>query len=186
VIRPFLSLALVSLVGASWAFANASVRGQDLLSPSAKEVLVEPGESGLVVIFMSSHCPCSNSHASLVSDLAREFKKFNFVVVHSNSDESIDEARTYFAKVNMGIPVIQDRDDVLANQFKALKTPHAFVLNSAGKLVFRGGVTSSNYGPTADRAYLREALQDLTSGHSVRFAEARTLGCLIQRSKRSL
>lgn len=169
--------------------ARLPIKGLSLLAatPKASRATTEPlevpsGELGAVVIFMSSHCPCSNSHIQLVKDLAHDFAKFNFVVVHSNADEPLAEALDYFRKAELPMPVIQDEKAQLADEFRALKTPHAFVISKTGQILYRGGVTSSNFGPSAERAYLREALNDIALNRTVRQPEGRTLGCAISRN----
>jgi hypothetical protein len=155
------------------------VTGTDLLT--GNPVVVQPGKLGTVVIFMSAVCPCSNSHIEIVKKLAADFKDFNFVAVHSNRDEAPDAAKKYFTTAALGFPVIEDAQDKLADEFRALKTPHAFVLAANGKTVFKGGVTNSHEGPTADKHYLRDALTDVQAGRPVKLSEVRTLGCAISR-----
>lgn len=162
--------------------ATPILSGQNLFSDQKLEV--EAGKKGNVVVFMSAKCPCSNSHANIVKKLAEDFKDFNFVVVHSNADETVDVAKEYFKTLGFAFPVIQDGDGKLADQFKALKTPHAFLLDNKGKILYKGGVTSSTNGETADSNFLKEALLDANEGKAIRKAEGRTLGCTIERGKK--
>jgi hypothetical protein len=171
------ALFLVSFFGIST--AAAVIGGPNLLGPAAVEVA--PGKLGTVVVFMSAKCPCSNSHVGVIKKLAAEFKDFNFVAVHSNSDESIEQAKNYFTAASLPFPVIEDRGDKLADEYRALKTPHAFLIAANGKTLFKGGVTNSHEGESAEKNYLREALADVQVGRPVKEAEARTLGCAISR-----
>ncbi len=196
--KKFLATVAVLSTWALTAHATGPIKGRDLMTATAKnenlalqaeadkQITVAPGELGTVVIFLSSHCPCSDSHVALVKDLVRDFSKFSFVAVHSNEDENLAEAQNYFRGVNLGMPIIQDQQAKLADEFRALKTPHAFVIGKNGQVLYRGGITSSNYGPSADRAYLRDALNDIVLNRTVRQPEGRTLGCLISRTTRSL
>ncbi|MFK5047747.1 thioredoxin-like domain-containing protein, partial [Klebsiella pneumoniae] len=89
-------------------------------------------------VFLSTKCPCSNSHVALVKQLAKDFPAFAFVAVHSNRDETVAEARAYFR--DFGLPVLQDEKSRLADEFKASKTPHAYVLAAGdGKVLYHGG-----------------------------------------------
>ncbi|MBX3021813.1 MAG: redoxin family protein [Bdellovibrionales bacterium] len=151
--------------------------GQDLMTGKAIEV--SPGPKGLVAIFMSARCPCSNSHAPMVKELATRFKNFHFVAVNSNSEETVAEARTYFK--NFPIPVIRDENNKLANEFKAARTPHAFVISKDGKIAYRGGVTDSSEAQEAKQMYLKDALEALDKDDKVKVAETRSLGCAIFR-----
>lgn len=160
----------------------ATFEGENLLSSQKIQVSrVAENKKGLVLIFMSTKCPCSNSHVSLLKKLAEQHKDFRFVVIHSNPEEPKAEAQTYFKSFAPNIEVIQDEKTKLADLFRAYKTPHSFVFNKTGEVVYRGGVTSSAHAPAADREYLTEVLQDLADGKPARLSEGRTLGCVISR-----
>jgi hypothetical protein len=159
--------------------ARAAVEGTALLGNT--KIQVAPGKSGTVVLFLSDKCPCSNSHLARIKALVKDFPSFAFVAVHANSNEPTPEAAAYFKQADLDMPVIQDQESKLADQFKALKTPHAFVLAANGDILYRGGVTNSANGDTADKQLLREALEDVNAGHAVRTPTSRTLGCVIAR-----
>jgi len=143
--------------------------------------LQSPQLSGAVVIFMSAKCPCSNSHVEVVKKLSEQYKNFQFVAVHSNTDESKEDSETYFKKAQFSFPVLQDSDAKIADQFKAFKTPHAFVINPKGEIVYQGGVTDSSHAPSAAKNYLADALAEVSQNKPVSVAQSRTLGCVILR-----
>jgi len=175
-----LSLTLL-LASAIPSFAAEGVSGRDLFSQ--KEIETSgTGHSGLIVVFLSSKCPCSNSHLPELKSLAQTYPDFSFVAVHSNADEPETQAQDYFKSQALPFPVIQDVDSKLAIRFKALKTPHAFVMSPTGEILYQGGVSNSADFSKASKHFLRDALQDLKEHHSVRTTEGRTLGCMIKRS----
>jgi thioredoxin-related protein len=139
-------------------------------------------KKGLVVIFMSAKCPCSDSHVSVVKNLLKKYANtFSFYIIHSNLEETLKETQSYFKKAAFDAPVIQDQETKLADLFKAYKTPHSFIVNPQGEVVYQGGVTNSSNAPSADRNYLEEALSEIEQGKAVTTAEGRTLGCVIMR-----
>ncbi len=162
--------------------ANAAISGKDLLTE--KTIEIAPGKKGTVIVFLSAKCPCSNSHVRIMKKLAADFNEITFVAVHSNADEGLALSRPYFKTADFPFPVIEDDKDKLADKFKALKTPHAFLISPAGKILYKGGVTSSTSGETADKHFLRDALSDVTAGRAVKVAEGRTLGCAISRGEK--
>jgi thioredoxin-related protein len=164
--------------------AKSSISGQNLLT--GQPVEIKPGKKGTVVVFMSAKCPCSNSHIGIVKTLVNDFKDFSFVVVHSNMDESVESSKSYFQAAALPVPVIQDGNTQLADQLKAFKTPHAFLFAADGKIVYEGGVTSSAHGPTAEKQFLRDALNDVQADRPVRTPEGRTLGCIISRGEKNV
>ncbi len=138
-----------------------------------------------VVVFLSAVCPCSNSHISVLNELAEKYKDFQFIGIHSNSDEPVSASESYFKAAALSFDVIQDTGAKLADQFRAFKTPHVFVVSPDGQIVYQGGVTNSSFAPNANRQFLAEALEDISHGVKVRTAEGRTLGCVIARERSS-
>lgn len=165
----------------TWALPP-SFEGESLITGQKIQIRrIDDKKKGLVLLFMSTKCPCSNSHADLVKKLSQQYKDFQFLIVHSNPEETKAEAQTYFKTFAASIEVLQDEKTKLADLLRAYKTPHAFVFNAKGEIVYRGGVTNSAHAPSADRQYLAEVLQDLSEGKKPRIDQGRTLGCVISR-----
>ena len=158
----------------------APVTGHDVVT-GEDLARIETGKKGTVVVFLSARCPCSNSHIDELKALAKDHPDYRFVGVHSNRDEDASTSHDYFKKAGLPFPVLQDEHAALADRFKALKTPHAFLFTESGERVYAGGVSDSHNFPDSKRKFLREALDDLSKGGSVRTSEGRTLGCIIQR-----
>ena len=179
------SLGLITLLATS-SFAAHVYSGIDLRSGKdvsiVRDDLSVPNgadKMGTVLIFMSAKCPCSMSHAEEVQKLSADYPEYRFIGVNSNAEESIEMAGKYFS--SFPFPVLKDEKTILAEEFKAVKTPHAFILNKDGAKLFQGGVSSSSTFARADHKYLREALEDLKAGRAVRTPLARALGCSIER-----
>lgn len=171
------SVLLTSTASAAHVYAGLDLRN-GLESSIVRE---DSSKKATVLVFLSSKCPCSMSHADEVAKLATEYPEFRFIGVNSNSDESTESARAYFEKQSFSFPILKDDKGLLADEFKALKTPHAFILGPKGQRLFQGGVSNSATFARADRKYLREALEDIKAGGEVRTPLARALGCAITR-----
>jgi peroxiredoxin len=154
--------------------------GQDLYTNQAITVKPE-NKKGMVVVFLSATCPCSNSHIPELIALSKAYPDFEFVAVHSNSNETVESARTYFKKANLPFPILQDDHAKLADRFKALKTPHAFLILPSGETAYQGGVSNSSDFAKASKRFLKDALQDIEDHQNVKVSEGRTLGCAIKR-----
>lgn len=176
----FLLLFLL-LNGAQAAVTVENFNAPDVVTGEEHKFNFPSKEKYTVVIFVSAECPCSASHEVLLKDLKKDFKDFAFIGVHSNANESAEITKEHFKASQFPFPVIQDTKSALANKLGALKTPHAFVLNSQGAVLYAGGVTDSHVGPSAKKHYLREVLEDLQAGKTPRHKEGRALGCYIQR-----
>lgn len=178
--KVFIFIIAVMIVQPIFSSSLNQVTGIELNSKSIKTMSVDE-KKALVVVFLSAKCPCSDSHIQEIKDLYTDFKNFNFVAVHSNPDEATELTERYFAEANLPFTVLQDENTKLADQFNALKTPHAFVILPSGEIAYQGGVTNSKNAKKSDRKFLREALNDLEKGLTVAVSEGRTLGCSIAR-----
>ncbi len=184
--KTYLILLGISLsLAASAAPQAKSIEGKNLLT-DAKVHVDSADKKGMVVVFLSAKCPCSNSHNIELRDLAQNYKEFNFVAIHSNFDEGKELSKPYFEKAAFPFPVIEDEKAKLADQLQALKTPHAYIFASNGDVLYQGGVSNSKDCAKADRKFLREALEDLHSAKQVKTPEGRTLGCAISRGEKNV
>jgi hypothetical protein len=134
-------------------------------------------------MFLSSKCPCSISHLPSLNSIAKNYigKGYKFVAFHSNVNEDIQSSKTFFRAANLEFPVIQDTNAKIADAFKAFKTPHVFILNPKGEIIFQGGVDNSKIAEKASRFYLKEALEAIELGKLPKEKEVRVLGCEIKR-----
>lgn len=162
-----------------------SISGQNLLTSEKIELQTE-GQKGLVVVFVSAICPCSDSHVQELNRLAKDFSDFKFVAIHSNVNEPLEMSQAYFKKAGFSFPVIEDQKAQLADQFQAFKTPHSFVVLPDGSFAYQGGVSNSHDFAKSKRKYLREALADIQAGRAVQTPEGRTLGCVISRGEKNV
>jgi hypothetical protein len=135
-----------------------------------------------VVVFLSAKCPCSASHEPVLKSLATQYSKdgFEFIAVHSNQNETPAETKEHFKCANLGFLTIEDRGAKIANDLKALKTPHAYIIQN-GKIVYEGGVDDSADAGEATNHYLSNALQELKDNKPISVAKTRSLGCQIKR-----
>jgi peroxiredoxin len=139
-------------------------------------------KKGTVVTFLSVRCPCSNSNAGHIKDLMKKYKDFNFVVMHGNMNEPLKRSKKYFKELGMKAPIIYDKDSFWTKKFDAQKTPHTFIIDTSGELVYQGAVTDSTKVERAKRFYLERALEAMNTGKKPPKAETETLGCYIVRA----
>jgi hypothetical protein len=100
------------------------------------------------------------------------------------------EARREYSMQN---PVLLDADGVVGHTYGAAKTPHLFVVDANGVLVYRGGLDNAPIGvPDAERPrpaganegelvpYLANALADLQAGRAIGMADTPPYGCSVK------
>ena len=166
-----------------------TISGIDLKTKLSHTVTFKEQRMGTVIVFVSSRCPCSDSYlnsnrrVSVLKRAGEKFSKqgFTFLGVHSNANETTQKDLDYFQTVDLPFPVIQDTECKLANYFEAHSTPHAFVVNPSGDILYKGGVSDCAHADRAQVYYLENVLQDIAEGKKPRITQSRVLGCQIQR-----
>ena len=139
-----------------------------------------PG-SHQVIIFLSSRCPCSRSYTAYLEELHKRFPKFLFYGIVANQDEDMSQAAEFFRSHKLTFPVLVDAGARIADHFKALKTPHVFVVDSKGQVLYSGGIADRREAPSAEQFYLATILEHLNQGKPLPYTHQRTLGCYISR-----
>ncbi len=158
---------------------------QDVLTQTAHVVDVKKAKLATVLVFLSAQCPCSASHEPALSELHKKFSSsgFEFFAIHSNVTESAELTEQHFKKVQLPFKVLKDSDQKLADILGALKTPHVFVIDPKGQILYQGGVDESRVQALAQKHYLQEALQAIVDKKEISNKSTRTLGCVIARNK---
>jgi len=118
------------------------------------------------------------------NSLYKDFnKRVKFIVVDSNSNESIDEVRTYAKEVGFDFPVYMDVNNEVADRFGVMATTDTFVMDATGVMQYHGYIEDAlNPSRTTKRA-LRLAIESLLDGKPVEMAETSARGCAIRRGK---
>lgn len=137
-----------------------------------------------VVMFFSTRCPLSNAFNFRRNTIYRDFKKqVKFIVVDSNSNESLDEVRAYAKEVGFDFPVYRDVNNEVSDRFGVLATTDTFVMDSAGVMQYRGYVEDSPNPARTTKQGLRLAIEAVLDGKPVAMAETKARGCAIRHAK---
>lgn len=149
-------------------------------------------DQGLLLIFSCNTCPFvlawEETYGPL-GDFARE-SQIGMVLVNSNAgkrpgEDSMAAMKEHAAEAGYQMPYLLDENSKLANAFGAKTTPHVFLFDQAGKLVYRGAINDKfeNKDKTARQPYLMQALQQMAAGEAIDLADTREIGCSIKRPK---
>ncbi len=139
----------------------------------------------VVVVFLSFECPVSTSYVSVLNELADGFKekKVVFLAAAPTQDEAsaiVKQAKEF----KLNFPIIHDSELKLAKALGAGTVPEVFVLDGDSVLRYRGRI-DDRY---AERLVLkqrfthndlRDALEAITTGKSVKEAKTQAVGCPI-------
>ncbi len=136
----------------------------------------------VVVNFWSCECPHSErtdrSTMACLVQWGAAVEVLSIAANRSESAHSVAEA----ARARRLPTVLIDAEHVIADLYKAVSTPHVFVVDSDGILRYRGAVDDVRFRqPKATRFFLEEAVEDLLEGHLPALAETPAYGCAIVR-----
>jgi peroxiredoxin len=91
--------------------------------------------------------------------------------------------RNGVARLEIAYPILRDETGAVGRTYGATNTPHMFVVDAAGTLVYQGAIDNSpdaegespQGGPLIN--YVDAALDDLAAGRPVRFPRTKAYGC---------
>ncbi len=94
----------------------------------------------------------------------------------------VDRNRKARTEYGMTHAILMDEDGAVGRTYGARTTPHLYVIDPAGTLVYRGALDNAPLGNPkgAPVNYLEEALTDCASGAAVRTADTKAYGCSVK------
>ncbi len=153
--------------------------------PRRKGEGMEKG-SLFVISFWSCKCPWSKAWDTALSGIARDYaeKGVHVIGIDSNKTETVEEISRYREKESIPFPVLVDPGNKLADRFGAKTTPHIFLVNREGKVVYTGAIDNDarrTLEPEKRQTWLRDALDAVLAGKEVPKTETPPVGCGIKR-----
>ena len=136
----------------------------------------------VIVNFWSCECPHSERADQLIiNSLAKWNGQVELVSIASNQNESARSVEKAARARNLPTVLI-DAGHIVADLYKAVTTPHVFVVDGEGILCYRGAVDDVTFRRRkATRFFLDEAVGSLLEGHLPPLTEASAYGCTIVR-----
>jgi peroxiredoxin len=136
----------------------------------------------VIVNFWSAECPHSErTDRSTMACLVQWRDDVKLLSIAANRNESIQMLEE--AANTRRLPtVLIDAEHAVADLYAALTTPHAFILDRAGLLRYRGAVDDVTFRQRkATRFFLEEAVEALLDGRLPEIQETTAYGCTIVR-----
>jgi len=94
----------------------------------------------------------------------------------------VDRNRKARTEYGMTHAILLDEDGAVGRVYGARTTPHLYVIDAAGTLVYRGALDNAPLGNPKGKPvnYLDEALSDCASGVAVRTSDTKAYGCSVK------
>ncbi len=149
---------------------------------------------GFVVIFSCIHCPFGKLYHERLIRLNATYSKLHVPLLLVNStdtamfaEESMKNMVALVKEKKYDFPFLFDPSQKVAKDFKAEKTPHAFVIwkeNNKWVIKYSGAIDDNGAHPEwVKKPYVINALDELLAGKKVSVEEGQSIGCAIHYRK---
>ena len=153
-----------------------------------KEVAFKAADNRLkVVVFTCNQCPYSKAFEPRIVEIAEIFgpKGIDFYAVNPNDDtknsiETVENMKARAVEKGYPFPYLKDGDSKTALAYGARVTPHVFVVDGKGEVIYRGYVDDSAKKDQRQTTGLTDALNATMSGRPVAKADTKAFGCTIK------
>jgi peroxiredoxin len=155
------------------------------------EVSLKDFKGEIVVLeWVNPDCPFVKRHykEGTMKELVSAYGDRGVVWLTINSTNYMDRAvNASFAEAE-GIewPILVDQDGTVGHAYGAATTPHMFVIDTSGKIVYEGAIDDDPRGDKEAEArvnYVADALDELLAGKVVSTPETKPYGCSVKYKK---
>jgi peroxiredoxin len=140
-----------------------------------------------LVYWTCNHCPYALAWQERMLDVARDysFRGVRVLAINSNDAErhpadSFDAMRERVADEGWPHPYLHDESQKVAKEWGAERTPEVYVLDSDGRLRYRGAPDADYDDPTQGATWIRDALDAVLAGRNPERSETEAVGCTIK------
>jgi len=154
-----------------------------------KEVKLADYKGKIVVLeWFNYECPFVKYHyekASTMKDLAARYKDKNVVwlAVNSTSHQETAKNKEYAEKNKILYPILDDRSGKIGRAYHATNTPHIFIIDPEGNIVYNGAIDNAPMGKVPDNEklvnYVDMALEELIP-KPLSIAKTKPYGCTVK------
>jgi hypothetical protein len=121
-----------------------------------------------------------------MKDLAKKYKSKEVLwfAVNSTSHATAEDIRDFAEKNKVPYPILDDRSGRVGRSFGARSTPHMFIIDKDGYIVYNGAIDTAPLGKVGGDGgkidYVDKALSELLSGQKVSTPNTPPYGCSVK------
>ena len=149
-----------------------------------------PYAKGFIIVFTCNHCPFAKLYPPRLNDLNNKYKPLGVpLIAISSTDTMMYEEDTYpnmVKKANeehFNFPYLFDEMQEVAKNFRAQKTPHAYVIwkeNNQWIVKYNGAIDDNGMEPEkVTETYVSNAVNELLANQTIKTSETKSIGCQI-------
>ena len=160
-----------------------------LMDQDGKPVNLDDYDGKVVVLeWFNDQCPYVKKHYTNgdMNKLADKYedKGVVWLAVDSSNFSSVQENKQIAQEWSMDRPLLDDSAGNVGKMYAAKTTPHMYVIDTDGTLVYAGAIDSMKSTDPADIAgadnHVAQALDELMNGESVSTPETKPYGCSVK------
>jgi hypothetical protein len=179
---------LVNVLPIGSALPKANIKLKDV--NGSLVTMKEAGKkNGLLVMFSCNTCPFVIRNQQRTKAICKYamMNEIGVILINSNEtqrgdEDSFDAMKNYSKAQNYEWPYVVDKNNLIADEFGANRTPECFLFNKDLKLSYHGAIDDSPGDEgSVSRQYLKQAIDELLAGKEVSIKESRSIGCSIKR-----
>jgi len=168
--------------------AGKTAPGFRLVNYDGKIINLSDYKGKIVVLeWFNYECPFVKYHyekAKTMVDLADKYKDENIVwlAINSTGHLTTQKNEEFADKHKLTYPILDDRSGKTGRAYGARTTPHMFIINKEGKIVYSGAIDNSPLGKKKEGVlnYVDSALAELATGESIRISNTEPYGCSVK------
>jgi peroxiredoxin len=190
-VKKTMTILMTVLAVASVASAGVNVGDSapdfTLLDTEGKSVSLSDFEGKIVVLeWLNPDCPYVKRHykAGTMTRLASAYAGKGVVWLTINSTNYMDAAANAKFKEANDLPytILVDQSGKVGHLYDAKTTPHMYIIDGGGKLVYIGAIDDDPRGNKGEPVtnYVAAALDEVLAGKAVTTAETKPYGCSVK------
>ncbi len=149
-----------------------------------------PNAKGFIIVFTCNHCPFAKLYPPRFNALNKKYQPLGVHLIAISSTDTISYEEDTFVlmkekakKEHFNFPYLFDGDQTVAKQFKAQKTPHAYVIwkiNNKWVVKYNGAIDDNGMEPQkVKKTFVATAVDELLKEQAVSLKETKSIGCQI-------
>jgi peroxiredoxin len=143
----------------------------------------------VVLEWVNPDCPFVKRHyqARTFAKLVNEYKDKNvvYLAVNSTNFHADEKNKSWYEKYDLPYTILNDQSGKVGKLYGAKTTPHMYVIDPKGNLVYQGAIDDDPQGNKGTGAinYVQAVLEDLTAGKKPRYSQTKPYGCSVKYAK---
>lgn len=149
-----------------------------------------PDAKGFIIIFTCNHCPFAKLYPQRFNEMNSKYKVLGVPLIAISSTDTISYEEDTFIKMrqksnkeHFNFPYLFDGTQVVAKDFKAQKTPHAYVIwkvNGNWVVKYNGAIDDNGMdSKKVENHYVSNAVDALLNNKEIKVKDTKSIGCQI-------